>query len=41
MSLKIVSNKILHAWINSHDSFKAKREEELRIIAIKIVCKIR
>ena len=32
MSLKIISNKTLHSWINAYDSFKAKRDEELRII---------
>ena len=40
MSLKIVSNKILHTWINPYDNFKVKREEEFKIITIKIVCNI-
>ena len=40
MSLKIISNKILHEWIYTYDSFKVKREEELKIITIKIVCSI-
>ena len=40
MYLNIISNNIEHAWINAYDSFKVKREEELRVITIKIVYNI-